>query len=229
MYFRGCSGVHNRLARSYHSGDTGDIASLIDHLQIKFNKAPVATIGYSLGGNALLKYLGESTRRGKVNAAVAISVPYVLAAGARKLDSGFSKIYQWYLIRRLQKKIADKFISGESPIDTGQLTQLNNFFRFDDKITAPLHGFEGADDYYNRSSSRQYLKSIDVPTLLIQARDDPFMTEDVIPHEEELSGHVQMELSNNGGHVGFVSGKLPWHPVYWLERRITDFLKTIFN
>ncbi len=229
MHFRGCSGVHNRLARSYHSGDTGDIAFLIDHLQARFQHAPIAAIGYSLGGNALLKYLGESKRGGKVNGAVAVSVPYLLAVGARKLDSGLSKIYQWYLLGRLQKKIADKFGSGDSPIDLDQLAQFNTFFRFDDNITAPLHGFDGVDDYYRRSSSRQYLQSIDVPTLLIQARDDPFMTEEAIPHEEELSRHVLMELSDHGGHVGFVGGRLPWRPLYWLEQRITDFLGAVFN
>ena len=230
MHFRGCSGEYNRLARSYHSGDTGDIGFLIDHLRERFPGAPIAAIGYSLGGNALLKYLGETDRQGQIHAAVAVSVPYLLDEGAKKLNSGFSRVYQRHLLGCLQRKIAGKFASknfpGDCPIDVSNALQLNDFFQFDDKVTAPLHGFAGADDYYSRSSSRQYLKSINAPTLLIHARDDPFMTETVIPLEMELSGFVQLELAETGGHLGFVSGELPWHPVYWLEQRITEFLRT---
>ena len=227
MHFRGCSGEHNRLARSYHSGETGDIGFLIDHLHKRFPDVPIAAVGYSLGGNALLKYLGETDRKGQVHAAVAISVPYLLAEGAKKLNSGFSKGYRHHLIGLLQRKITCKFSSRDCPIDLDNVLELNDFFKFDDKVTAPLHGFAGVDDYYSRSSSRQYLKSINVPTLLIHARDDPFMTEDVIPAEDELSGFVQLELAETGGHIGFVSGRAPWHPVYWLEKRITEFLSTI--
>ncbi len=227
MHFRGCGGEHNRLARSYHSGETGDIGFLIGHLHKRFPDVPIATVGYSLGGNALLKYLGEADRKGQVNAAIAISVPYVLAEGAKKLSSGFSRMYQRHLIGLLQRKIIAKFSSRDCPIDISNVLQLNNFFKFDDKITAPLHGFAGVDDYYSRSSSRQYLKSINVPTLLIHARDDPFMTEAVIPAENELSGFVQLELAETGGHIGFVSGGTPCHPVYWLEKRITEFLSTL--
>ena len=229
MHFRGCSGEHNRLARSYHSGETGDIGFLIDHLRKRFPGVPLATVGYSLGGNALLKYLGEADRKGHVHAAVAISVPYLLVEGARKLNSGFSRLYRRRLIGLLQRKIAGKFNSRECPIDISDVLQLNDFFKFDDKITAPLHGFAGVDDYYSRSSSRQYLKSINVPTLLIHARDDPFMTEDVIPAEDELSACVELELAESGGHIGFVSGEVPGYPVYWLEQRIIEFLGRYFQ
>ena len=226
MHFRGCSGEYNRLDRSYHSGDTGDIGFLVDYLHKKLPGVPLAAVGYSLGGNALLKYLGEATHKEQVYAAVAISVPYLLAEGAKKLNRGFSKVYQRRLIGLLQRKIVSKFSARDCPVDVSEVLQLNDFFSFDDKITAPLHGFAGVDDYYERSSSRQYLNSIDVPTLLIHARDDPFMTEGVIPVEDELSEYVRLELAETGGHIGFVSGKAPGYAVYWLERRIIGFLSS---
>ena len=224
MHFRGCSGEHNRLARTYHSGDTGDIGFLIDSLHQRFPGVPIAAIGYSLGGNALLKYLGEADRNGQVHAAAAVSVPYVLAEGAKRLNTGFSRLYQRRLIGLLKRKIIDKFSARDCPLDISEVPKLNDFFSFDDKITAPLHGFAGVEDYYARSSSRQYLRSINVPVLLVHARDDPFMTEDVIPAENELSEYVQLELAQTGGHIGFVSGKTPGYPVYWLEQRIIEFL-----
>ena len=223
MHFRGCSGEHNRLARTYHSGDTGDIGFLIDCLHQRFPGVPIAAIGYSLGGNALLKYLGEADRKGQVHAAAAVSVPYVLAEGARRLNKGFSRVYQRRLLDLLQRKFTGKFSNRDCPLDIGEIPKLNDFFSFDDKITAPLHGFAGVEDYYTRSSSRQYLQTINVPSLLIHARDDPFMTEDVIPAENELSEYVQLELAQTGGHIGFVSGKTPGYPVYWLEQRIIEF------
>ena len=228
MHFRGCSGEHNRLDRSYHSGETGDIGFLIDHLQKRFPGAPIAALGYSLGGNALLKYLGEADRRGQVHAAAAVSVPYVLAEGARRLSKGISRVYQRRLLGLLKRKFTDKFSGRDSPLDISEVPNLNDFFSFDDKITAPLHGFAGVDDYYTRSSSRQYLQTVNIPSLLIHARDDPFMTEDVIPAEDELSGYVQLELAQTGGHIGFVSGKVPGYPVYWLEQRIIEYLASYF-
>ena len=223
MHFRGCSGEHNRLARTYHSGDTGDIGFLIDSLHQRFPGVPIAALGYSLGGNALLKYLGEADRNGQVHAAAAVSVPYVLAEGAKRLNTGFSRLYQRRLIGLLKRKIIDKFSDRDCPLDISEILKLNDFFSFDDKITAPLHGFAGVEDYYTRSSSRQYLRSINVPVLLVHARDDPFMTENVIPAEDELSEYVQLELAQTGGHIGFVSGKAPGYPVYWLEQRIIEF------
>lgn len=229
MHFRGCSGRRNRLDRSYHSGDTGDIAFLVRTLRVRFPGVPLAAAGFSLGGNALLKYLGESGRDAGLDAAAAISVPYVLAAGAARLNSGFSRLYQWHLLRHLRRKVADKFRGREMQaldLSAGQLQQLDNFWKFDHAVTARLHGFRDVHDYYTRSSSRQYLHGIRVPTLLIHARDDPFMTPAAIPAAAELAACVTLELSEQGGHVGFVSGKLPWRPRYWLEERIPAFLGT---
>ena len=223
MHFRGCSGEYNRLERSYHSGDTGDISFLVDHLHRLYPGVPVAAAGYSLGGNALLKYLGEADRGGQVHAAAAVSVPYSLAEGAKQLKTGFSRVYQRRLLGLLKRKITGKFSARDCPFDLDEVSQLNDFFRFDDRITAPLHGFAGVMDYYNRSSSLPFLKSITVPSLLLHARDDPFMTEHVIPEDDELSEYVRLELAETGGHIGFVSGKVPGYASYWLERRIIEF------
>ncbi len=226
MHFRGCSGEHNRLPRGYHSGDTGDIGFLIEHLQQRYPGVPIAAVGYSLGGNALLKYLGEADRSGKAAAAAAVSVPYVLAEGAKRLNIGFSRVYQQRLLGLLKRKIAGKFSVQQAPFNLDELPRLNDFFSFDDKVTAPLHGFAGAVDYYTRSSCRQFLKSITVPALLLHARDDPFMNDAVIPTQDELSESVQLELAQTGGHIGFVSGRMPGYAAYWLEARIIDFFNS---
>ncbi|MCY4362285.1 MAG: hydrolase [Gammaproteobacteria bacterium] len=223
MHFRGCSGEYNRLERSYHSGDTGDIGFLVEHLRNLYPGTPIAAVGYSLGGNALLKYLGEADRGGQVHAAAAVSVPYSLAEGAKQLKTGFSRVYQRRLLGLLKRKITGKFSARNCPFDLDEVSQLNDFFRFDDRITAPLHGFAGVMDYYNRSSSLPFLKSITVPSLLLHARDDPFMTEHVIPEDDELSEYVRLELAETGGHIGFVSGRVPGYASYWLERRIIEF------
>ena len=223
MHFRGCSGEHNRLPRSYHSGDTADIGFLIERLHKRFPGIPIAVAGYSLGGNALLKYLGEANRSNMVHAAIAVSVPYVLAEGAKRLRKGFSRIYQRRLLDLLKQKITAKFRSGDCPVELAGVAEMNDFFSFDDAVTAPLHGFTGADDYYTRSSSRQFLESVNVPTLLLHARDDPFMTEAVLPSAAELSESVQLELADRGGHIGFVSGRTPGRAVYWLEQRMINF------
>ena len=223
MHFRGCSGEHNRLPRSYHSGDTGDIGFLVTSLRERYPGVPIALAGYSLGGNAMLKYLGEAGRRGQVHAAAAVSVPYVLAEGAKRLRTGFSRVYQRRLLDLLKRKITCKFNGRDCPVRLDDVSRLEDFFGFDDQVTAPLHGFAGVDDYYTRSSCRQFLGSIDVPALLLHARDDPFMTEDVIPAGDELSEHVRLELAGSGGHIGFVSGNAPGYAVYWLEQRIIGF------
>lgn len=229
MHFRGCSGRPNRRDRSYHSGDTGDIRFLITTLRQRFPGAPLAAVGFSLGGNALLKYLGEYGVDSDLGAAAAVSVPYRLADGAARLDRGLSRIYQWHLLRSLQRKVADKFRGREQEIlgiTPAGIRALRNFWMFDDAVTARLHGFTDVHDYYTRASSRQYLKSIATPTLLIHARDDPFMTPAVLPSATELASAVQLEVQSHGGHVGFVAGASPCRARYWLEDRIPAFLQT---
>ncbi len=223
MHFRGCSDEPNRLPRSYHSGETTDLAYVVDLLRQREPETPLFVIGFSLGGNVLLKWLGEVGAQAPIKAAVAVSVPFLLGESAKRLDQGFSRVYQWGLMRSMRNAVAEKRRRMKLPIKIEDLSQLKTFRDFDEHITAPLHGFAGADDYYHRSSSRQYLKGIMVPTLLIHAEDDPFMTTSVIPDKQKLSDSTTLELCSNGGHVGFVSGICPWHPDYWLENRVLEY------
>ncbi len=224
MHFRGCSEEFNRHPRSYHSGETEDLAVVVDAIRSREPGVPLAAIGFSLGGNVLLKWLGESGDANPLKAAVGISVPFELNKTAARVQLGFSRIYEIHFMRSLCKKIQDKFAIQTPPIELPALNKLKSLREFDDKITAPLHGFKNAEDYYQKSSSRQYLNKIKIPTLLLQAKDDPLMTDDLLPHANELSPKVMLELTEKGGHVGFVTGDVPWHAEYWLEQRVPEFL-----
>ena len=225
MCFRGCSGRINRLARAYHSGETGDLSFIVEHINNTTGKHPYGVIGYSLGGNVLLKWLGETGADNPVKKAVAISVPYQLHDAARRLETGVSKIYRDHLLRSLRKTYSEKFSRIKSPLDV-DIKQLKSFWDYDDKVTAPLHGFDGAQDYYDRCSSRQFLKDIRVPTRMIHAADDPFMFDSTVPDENELSPAIDLLLSTNGGHVGFIAGDNPFRTYSWSERKILEFLST---
>ena len=223
VYFRGCSGEINRLARSYHSGDTGDLQSVIDHLQEKYSQGVFAVIGFSIGGNVLLKWMGEQGDNAAVKTAVAISVPFTLSDARDRLEKSFSRVYQQHLLSRCQKKYTLKFSKKKSPLNI-DVKKLTTFYLFDDQVTAPLNGFKGADDYYKKSSSRQFLKSIRKPTLILHAKDDPFMWKHTVPNEVELSNSIDLELSEHGGHVGFINGSHPFNINYWLDKRIVKWL-----
>jgi predicted alpha/beta-fold hydrolase len=226
MHFRGCSGEPNRLPRGYHSGETGDLEYVVRILLERKNNQEMAAIGVSLGGNVLLKWLGETKEQNPLKAAVAVSVPFELQKAASRIQSGFSRFYQWYFIRCLRERLTIKFKSQPSAVwDVETINQINTMYEFDDKITAPLHGFASVEDYYARSSSRQYISTIQIPTLIVHAKDDPFMSEDIIPDPNELSLFVQLEITDGGGHVGFISGGLPWRPEFWLEKRAPEFLR----
>ncbi len=223
MHFRGCSGEPNRLPRSYHSGETSDLAYVVDLLRRREPETPLFVVGFSLGGNVLLKWLGEVGAQAPIKAAVAVSVPFLLGESAKRLDQGFSRVYQWGLMHSMRNAVAEKRRRMKLPLKIQDLSKLKTFWDFDEHVTAVLHGFAGADDYYRRSSSRQYLKGIQIPTLIVQSRDDPFMTDAVIPQDGELSSAIRLELYDHGGHVGFVAGRYPWKPDYWLERRILGY------
>ncbi len=240
LNFRGCSGEYNRLARCYHSGETEDIHFLYQTLRQREPNTPFAVVGFSLGGNVLLKWLGEQSNQcNQCNqlslfAAVAVSVPLVLSACATKLDNGFSKFYRANLLRELKHYLSAKQqhleqLGATQEADKikrlGDLSTIRSFWQYDDRVVAKLHGFDSVHDYYQRSSSRQFLKAINIPTLVIQALDDPFMTPDVLPSLNELSPTIQLEITQQGGHVGFVAGTNPFNPIYWLEQRILAFLK----
>ncbi|WP_333874642.1 hydrolase [Methylobacter sp.] len=231
--FRGCSGQSNNRARSYHSGETEDIHFLYQTLRQREPETPIAVVGFSLGGNVVLKWLGEHGDRLKLFAAVAVSVPLQLDICATKLDNGFAKCYRGNLLKDLKVYMHVKLQHLENIGQSeeaakikalGDLSAINSFWQYDDRVVAKLHGFNDVHDYYRRSSSRQYLKSISVPTLLIQAVDDPFMTTEVLPGPNEISPYVHLELTKHGGHVGFISGLIPFKPEYWLEQRIPEFL-----
>jgi predicted alpha/beta-fold hydrolase len=228
MHFRGRSGKPNRLARAYHSGETGDINNITHMLHQREPETPIAVIGYSLGGNVLLKWLGEPGNEIPAAGAVAVSVPFVLSDLADHMNHGIARLYQRHLVRSLHRTFAAKAAIVDLHMSVEEMLHLDTFWKFDDKVTAPIHGFKDARDYYARCSSRQFLKGIRIPTLVLQARDDPFMTPKVIPEETELSDSVKLELSAHGGHVGFICGGTPRSPDFWLEPRIIKFLQILF-
>lgn len=227
MHFRGASDTPNRLARAYHSGDTADLAELFQWLMQREPSTKKAVVGVSLGGNVLLKWLGESGAKAPLQAAVAVSVPFELRKVSDRINQGFSRIYQAYLLKRLRKIFANKRegFTGVLPEAFEHIDSSKCFWTFDDRVTAPLNGFANVHAYYREASSRQHLINIATPTLILQARDDPFMTEDVLPRSKELSEDITLELSAKGGHVGFISGSVPGVPTYWLEGRVLQFLK----
>ena len=224
MYFRGRSGEPNRLPRSYHSGETGDLDQVVSHLLKKYPQQPLSLIGFSLGGNVLLKWLGEKGATAGIKQAIAISVPLDLDAAARQLDRGLSRIYRNHLLGKLRRAVIRKAVTQPPVFPVHRLGELRSFREFDNAITAPLHGFTDVDDYYSRASSKQFLHKIRVPTLILQSLDDPFLPAHVLPGEDELSPSITLELSRHGGHVGFTSGNNPLAPCYWLEQRLLQQL-----
>ncbi|MEE9492391.1 MAG: hydrolase [Gammaproteobacteria bacterium] len=224
MHFRGCSGEPNRLTRSYHSGETSDLKFVVRTLRNDYPTREISIIGFSLGGNVLLKWLGEQAVNANIQRAVAISVPFELSTAADVLEQGASRLYQRYLLNRLLRSVQTKMKIMDLPIDAQDLRKLTTLRAFDNTVTAPLNGFSSAEDYYSQCSSRQFLTHIRTPTLIIHAEDDPFMNTSVIPKNSELSESVTLEISKHGGHVGFISShKLP-DPIYWLDLRIRQFL-----
>ncbi len=226
MNFRSCSGELNRQPRMYHSGETEDLSFVLTAIRARFPDRPLGAVGVSLGGNALLKHLGELGENScrVVQAAVAISVPYDLAAGADFVERGFSKTYRWFLVRSLKRKIRGKAALLRGSIDVEAALESRTFREFDDVSTAPLHGFRNAEDYYRRSSSVRYLDRIRTPSLLVQSRDDPFLPEDSIPDDSSVSSDfIEWRITARGGHVGFVEGP-PWAPTLWAELQAAAFL-----
>ena len=223
MHFRGCSGESNRLLRSYHSGETGDPQRVIEHLKSK-GITDIAMLGYSLGGNVTLKYMGEADTDASVRCAIAVSAPFRLDFCATAMDQGFARVYQKNLLDRLVVKIRQKqHLFEQDPRQFPDPAKMTNFWQFDEHFTAPLHGFDSAEHYYGSASSRQFLSTIKKPTLILHAYDDPFMSSDVLPERDELSDAVTLELSDQGGHVGFVSDR-GLLPDMWLQSRIHRFL-----
>lgn len=230
MHFRGASGEPNRHARMYHSGDTADVKQ-IAHLLIERGWSTLFAAGYSLGGNVLLKWLGETGRRNPLKAAVAVSVPFELKLSAETMDLGFSRVYRNEMLDKLKATIESKRqwakTHDQHVYETlqalGDVRRHQTFRDYDQNVVAPLNGFLGADDYYQKCSSRAFVPNIHIPTLIIHSVDDPIMVPQVIPKPDELPAGVTLELYPQGGHVGFVSGKIPFRPEYWLEQRVWEY------
>lgn len=229
--WRGCSGEPNHLARGYHSGASEDLAEVITHLHAAAPHRRLYAAGYSLGGNVLLKYLGERGNDSLLEAAAAVSVPFRLDQCADRLQLGFSRVYQARFMRDMlayvrnkQRLFAHQGREAEqaSLAALGSLEGMDSFWDFDDRVTAPLHGYASAEDYYRRCSSRFFLGTISVPTLLIQALNDPFVYPHSLPEQSELAPGTRFELHPGGGHVGFVEGS-PFNPRFYLERRLPQW------
>jgi hypothetical protein len=223
-HFRGCSGEPNRLPRGYHSGDTAEIDLILRRLHQANGHAPIYAAGVSLGGNALLKWLGESgaAARETVRAAVAISAPLDLPAAGAALDQGFSRVYTARFLKTLKAKALAKLDRFPGLYDRRAVEEIDTIKAFDTLVTAPLHGYRDADDYWARAASKPGLKSIGVPTLIINARNDPFMPGEVLPTPDQVSPLVSLDFPATGGHVGFVTGPFPGASG-WLPERLLEF------
>jgi uncharacterized protein len=224
-HFRGCSGEHNRLVRAYHSGDSSEIDWILRRLKENNPRTKIHAVGVSLGGNVLLNWLGEQGERALeiVEKAAAVSAPIDLAAAAGVLDRGCRKlIYTRYFLRTLKQKSLYKIAKHQLKIDLRQMRAASTFRQLDNLFTAPVHGFDSAEDYWDKSSSKRRLSHIRVPTLLLNARNDPFLPAAALPDAGEVSPCVVLEYPESGGHVGFVSGRFPGD-LDWLPQRIFDF------
>ena len=226
LNFRGCGGEPNRLPRAYHSGDSEEVDWVLRRLKARLGDAPFFAAGVSLGGNALLKWLGE---RGEaagalVRRAAAVSAPMDLMAGGEALGRGLALFYARHFLTTLKRHAADKDRRFPGTFDAERVRRAKTLRDFDNAFTAPVHGFRDTDDYWTRASSKPWLAAIRVPTLLINARDDPFLPESALPTEREVSDAVTLEFTPRGGHVGFVSGSFPGH-IEWLPRRLLHFFE----
>lgn len=228
MLFRSCDGLLNSAPRLYHSGETSDLDFIVQRLHAESPSSPIFVCGVSLGGNVLLKWLGElSAATAMITGAAAVSVPFDLARGSRYLEHGFSRLYAAHFLRTLKIKARAKARQFPGRIDEERGARATTFWEFDDAVTAPLHGFRDAADYYERSSSLGLLPRITVPTLLLSARDDPFVPLAVLndaDRESAANPEISREFTDRGGHVGWVEGRL-WPNVYYMEARVSAYFE----
>jgi len=223
-HFRGCSGEGNRLPRAYHSGDSDEIDWVLHRLHQQAPSRRVHAVGVSLGGNALLKWLGEREflAGGLIASAASVCAPLDLAACGHRLGRGFNRVYTRHFLQTLKQRAADKLERFPGLFDGRRMAAARNLYEFDDAVTAPLHGFAGADDYWRRASAKSFLRGIRIPTLLLAAQNDPFLPASALPHAGEVSPQVRLDIAREGGHVGFVCGSLPGR-LDWLPQRLLHF------
>jgi hypothetical protein len=228
LLFRSCGEEPNRTRRFYHSGETTDISFVVDGIVREHAASPIAIVGFSLGGNVLLKWLGErgATLPPAIRAASAMSVPFDLSRSAAAIDRGFARLYQAHFLRSLRRKALAKMQRFPDLVDRARLATARTIRDYDDCVTAPVHGFDGAEDYYSLSSAIGWIGAIRIPTLLVSAVDDPFLPPEVLDEVRGIARAnpaLQIDFPTRGGHVGFVAGRVPWRPVYWGEWRIAEF------
>jgi hypothetical protein len=226
-HFRGCGGTANRLKRAYHSGDSVEVDWILRRLKKNSADARLYAVGVSLGGNVLLKWLGEQGvgASAVVARAAAVSTPFDLELAARRLDSGINRLmYTRHFLRTLKRKALDKVLTHGLDLDRRAMRTAARFSDFDEIYTAPVHGFQSARQYWKDSSSKPWLHEIRVPTLFINARNDPFFPGEALPSRADVSAAVTLEYPATGGHVGFVSGRFPGR-FDWLAPRILSFFR----
>ena len=227
MHFRGCSGKPNKKARAYLSGEVTDARFFLEQLNQQFPNTPKVAVGISLGGNMLANYLAQYKDDPILSAATIVSAPLDLSACANRIEQGFSKVYKRYLLSSLKRNALQKhdLIQGELALSYSSIKRVTRLYEFDDLVTAPLHGFKDAQDYYDQCSGLSKLQQITLPTLIIHAKDDPFMTEAVIP-KFVLPDNIDYRLYENGGHVGFLTGTA-LKPKFWLEEALPAYYESI--
>ncbi len=224
-HFRGCSGAPNRLARAYHSGDSEEIDWILHRLRHAAGGAPVFAAGVSLGGNALLKWLGErgADAREEADAAAAICAPLDLTISGHALGEGFNRVYTHHFLTTLRSKALAKCAHHPGRFDAVRIARARSLAEFDDAYTAPAHDFAGVSDYWRRASARPWLGGIDVPTLMLNAGNDPFVPARAWPERQALPSAVHFECPQHGGHVGFLSGRWPGAQDWLAERILAHF------
>lgn len=224
--FRSCSGEPNLKLRSYHSGETEDIDFVLHHA-ISKGYRQIAIVGFSLGGNVALKYCGEQAAQMNpaVVASIGVSVPCHLQSCSEQLDKWYNQVYLSNFMTSLKQKVEDKIHLLDERVDINKIRNAKTFADFDGAFTAPVHGFASAVDYWTRCSSLHFVDRIEIPTLLINAADDSFLSERCFPKVAARNNpHFHLEIPDNGGHVGFVS--FTANKTYWIERRIMSFIKS---
>jgi predicted alpha/beta-fold hydrolase len=235
VHFRGCSGEINRLPRAYHSGDSDEIDWVLRHIQRQFPDRPRYAVGVSLGGNALLKWLGEREHDAAhcICAAAAISAPLDLTACGHHLGRGFNKVYTRHFLNTLKARAAAKLQHFPGIFDERRMRAAASLYEFDDAVTAPLHGFSSADDYWRRASSKPWLAGVHLSTLVLNARNDPFLPASALPTPDQVTASVRLDFPREGGHAGFVTARttapnagigLPGR-LDWLPLRILHFFQ----
>lgn len=228
MHFRSCSGKLNRKATAYHSGQTLDGKEFIESIKERFSSNDLFAIGYSLGGNMLLKLLGECGKNTPLKGAISVCAPLDLAICADKISQGFSSFYEKKMLDNLKNTLLLKYEQHDMEnlisLKKEDVQNIKTIREFDEVYTSRINGFGNASNYYKLCSSKQFLKDINIKTLLIHTLDDPFMTQEVLPAKEELNSFITLEVHKYGGHLGFISGSI-FKPVYWLDEHIISYIK----